>query len=475
MTHGSLEFIKVTDDKILDFMKLAEKKIIFAKPAFLKVELESLVDLSKKRNFVPTVYLEKGEDAIRLGFGETESLEVLLKNAEIIDLKLVNKLRLGILVVDDKSIVYMPELTFKYNESKEMNFPNGFFFNDDITIDIVKQLENDSQNIIVNNGDKESYDLFDLISNKQERQGNEDKIIEKNDSKIIVFPKVKISHDEKSIALKNIEESVNNLTHNPAIDPAKLSEVNFYRNNYKILKRKIHGIKITTRSINLKPFNTLLPKINERLESSWHIFNKTDIDEVQFTNIFEKELGKIDKKYKDDLYQVGRFGTLISSNILNQYKNEVNKFVEEFKEYLKHEDLPKHIKERFEKNNNEKYDRSKLIKIINSSRDELEKYLLSICPENDEDFRRVIFNLHYPLINSYKESNENEKLIFREFISFFVSAKLNFININKIIDDIKVEMDFYDISDELLFNNVDFIKSIQELEINVRSNFKGYK
>ena len=77
--------------------------------------------------------------------------------------------------------------------------------------------------------------------------------------------------------------------------------------------------------------------------------------------------------------------------------------------------------------------------------------------------------------NSYKESNENEKLIFREFISFFVSAKLNFININKIIDDIKVEMDFYDISDELLFNNVDFIKSIQELEINVRSNFKGDK
>uniref|UniRef100_UPI00322174F2 hypothetical protein n=1 Tax=Acetoanaerobium noterae TaxID=745369 RepID=UPI00322174F2 len=220
-------------------------------------------------------------------------------------------------------------------------------------------------------------------------------------------------------------------------------EVNIYRNNYKILKRKIHGIKITTRSINLKPFNTLLPKINERLESSWHIFNKTDIDEVQFTNIFEKELGKIDRKYKDDLYQVGRFGTLISSNILNQYKNEVNKFVEEFKEYLKHEDLPKYIKERFEKNNNEKYDRSKLIKIINSSRDELEKYLLSICPENDEDFRRVIFKLHYPLINSYKESNENEKVIFREFISFFVSAKLNFININKIIDDIKVEMDFY--------------------------------
>ena len=30
MTHGSLEFIKVTDDKILDFMKLAKKKIIIS-------------------------------------------------------------------------------------------------------------------------------------------------------------------------------------------------------------------------------------------------------------------------------------------------------------------------------------------------------------------------------------------------------------------------------------------------------------
>jgi hypothetical protein len=68
------------------------------------------------------------------------------------------------------------------------------------------------------------------------------------------------------------------MNNNPAVDSARLRKVSFYRNNYKIVKMQVCGVRIKNNSINIKSFYTLVPNItNERLKSSWSVFTSDDI------------------------------------------------------------------------------------------------------------------------------------------------------------------------------------------------------
>lgn len=441
MYNNPVSFIKVTTATVIDFIAAAKNRIIFAKPSFFKNEIEAIINTKKLRNISSEIYMEAGDEAVRYGFGETSALKLINDNVEMFNIYTANRIRIAILVVDDRALVYTPNLAFIEGELEDLTFPNGFLCNEDVTEDIVRQFDaKNTSNIEI-----------DSIDN------------------VIIFPGVNISLLKSNEAITDIANSIETLERNPAVDPAKLKRVNFYRNNYKIVKMQVWGVRINNKSLNIKPFYSLLPDVNERIKSSWNIVTSKDIDELQDTKLFEIELDKIKEEFKEYLFDAGRFGCIIDVKKKEEFVKSINKLKSDFKSYLKNEPNEE-AKKRF-KNNNQKTD---LKTILDKSRKELENYLLKLCPEFEE-LKGKIFSEYRNLKKEYENKQKNEEEIIKEFVSLFILNKLKFIDVDEIIERIDIKLDWFDVSDELLFENEDFKKIIDQHGLELRKNSVGYE
>lgn len=444
MSDNAISLVKITTDEILNLISSAKNKIIFVKPAFHRIEMEAIVSVAEKGIEV-TLYLEAGDSAIRYGFGETNALKLLEENLDLVSICLAERIRVGILVVDDNSIVYMPNLTMIEEESSNLSFPNGFLCSSQITKDIVKQ----------------------FLSSQNEDMNNQ-----KADN-VIIFPGGYIPTSAADVVIDDIKTSLENLEQNPAIDPIKLRKVNFYRNNYKILKMQICGIRIRDKQISLRPFYSFLPEIDKRLKSSWEIFTSEDIDLLQSTKLFEMELEKLKKEY---LIDAGRFGYIIEVNKKGKFIKELQVLKEDYKQYFCGTASEEVVK-RFEDNIEDKSetDRVPICELIKISRMNLEQYLYSLCPTENE-FLSKIFSKYRHLKRGYTVNNVEEMSnVIVEFVSIFVFDVLKFPDLEQMINNIDIKWDCYDISDELLFENPDFESIISEYNLDFRDNSSGYK
>jgi hypothetical protein len=60
----------------------ATKRIIYNKPAFSAVEVDALLDIVKLKHINCDLYMESGNQMIRLGFGETAALDLIYRNLD---------------------------------------------------------------------------------------------------------------------------------------------------------------------------------------------------------------------------------------------------------------------------------------------------------------------------------------------------------------------------------------------------------
>lgn len=444
----AVDFIKVTTEEILKFIASAKKKIIFAKPAFLLKEVEALYKAVKVNSVECQLYMEAGDGAIRYGFGETSALELMEKHSEDINIHIAGRIRIAVLIVDEKALVYMPNIAFIEEETIELAFPNGLLCNQEVSEQILSQ--------------------FDGKGEKPRTIGQDDNVI--------IFPKGSIPTSNIGEVNNNIVKSLESLKKNPAIDPAKLRMVNFYRNNYKILKIQVSGVKIENKRINLKPFYTLLPDTTEKLISSWSILTREEIEELQDTLSFEKELDKLKENYKSYIFNAGRFGLIIDVKIKDEFAKELDQLKEDFKSYLqkKGDDT---VKKRFGKYQT-KSDSKELKTILDESREQLKIYLLQLC-RRDDDFILTIFAKDKQLNNKYEGKipgdDETRELLLKEFVEFFVFYKLDFTSVDEIINSIDIKKDILDISDEMIFENPDFERFVQKYNLDLRNNSTGFE
>jgi len=268
--------------------------------------------------------------------------------------------------------------------------------------------------------------------------------------------------------VKTIAKTIASLEENPAVDPSQLRKISIYRNKYKIVHQKISGVKIERKSLNLNQFYTLLPASTDKLHSSWTIFRKKDLDDLNVTKQFWRELKKVEDKYAGSLLDAGRFGKLLEIKKKTNYLEDMTQLVVEFKAYLGGELGPTGKNRFFRKGKNQK---KSLAEILSNSRRELEEYLVSLCPETDI-FMEMIFH-HNPqfrdLVGVY-----SKKAIIEQFVHRFVVDRLKFIDVDDIIGSINVTVDLYDISDELMASP-DFAKVIENHELNVRQITLGFE
>jgi hypothetical protein len=441
------EFVKVTDERVMEFIEQAEHRILFVKPAFYKWEIETIINEKTRKDIsMCEVYCEKGDEAIRFGFGDRDALDLIINNQKKISVQLVDRIRLSILIVDNNCLIYSPRIA-QIDEDKPSDFPNGLFGDKDVVEMIITR-----------------FPTYSLISPEIENKDIEEISNPFEEVKKII----NLHQDGVSQELKNAVET---LKENPPINPSNLRKVNIYRNNYKVLKRQLFGINIKNKRINLKPFHNLLSTNKERLISSWIIFTNDDIQSFQDMKFFEKELQAIDK---DLLLDIGRFGLLMETSKKDDYLSKVNSMKQEFIDFLKgeiKEDNNRFIAYRKDGKKSAK----SLSQVLEDSRSDLIEYLLTLA-NAERSFELTIFNEDRSLKREFENGYINKEKMFEKFINNFVDNKLKFPDKDDLLERIDIKNDFYDISDELLNNNEDFSYYIKKYDLdNLRKYNEGFE
>jgi hypothetical protein len=432
--NSELGFVNVTRESLETFITKANKRIVFAKPAFYNWEIDLILKLQKEKNILCELYFEPSDEAIRFGFGEEDALKEIKKNVSNISIQIVNRIRLAFLIVDDEALLFSPRIAYIDDENLKSDFPNGIYGGNKLTIQIIKFLTTKGIN------DQLSIDIVTDLFDK---------------------PVFEIKQKEK--VESQIKETLSKLEETPPVNPKNLKKVYFYRNNFKLLKYELQGTKIQSKKLNLNPFIRLLEGQNERLKSSWTIFSKEELEGLKDMNLFEKEVKEITNKYIVDM---GRFGYLIPIDKKKEFDSEIKKIKDAFKTYIKSEAKEDNIFIQKSKG------RPNIKAILASSKKELIYYLLS----TSERYSQKIINQNRHLFNMVTDEKMTEQEAFRMIIEEFVDNKLKFPLEQEIIDRINIRIDYYDISDELLYENDDFqelLKRENLLEENLRENSEG--
>jgi hypothetical protein len=426
-----VQFIKVTKESIVSFIGEARMRVVIAKAGYFADEIEKLISLAKK-NIRCDVYVDIDEKSIRYGFGEQAALELINENLDVLNVQSANYIRMAIIIVDDKVMVYSPVALSWEEVPEQIDFPNGFIGGKDLADSLLSQIEGDAVEI-----DIEGMNI-----------------------PIHTCPVVQ-KHPEE--IKREISTTIATLKENPPVDPAELRKTTFYRHKYKLLKMVIHGVKIKNKSISLRPFNNMLPMSNRRLKSSWNVLTREDVESLFVINDFLSQVSATTAKHTFD---AKRYGTLIKLKNIHLLENCIAFQVFELVDHLmrgkiigEEEDKKPAIKS--------------LVDLLKESRTALIDYLFPQAIKDKKCWDQLFAN-DQSLYRRMGEKKIPETEAVKQAVETFVDHRLNFPEAQEMIDLMYVEFDYYDISDELLAKE-DFVEILEKFDIEVRDYEEGYE
>lgn len=433
-------FVKVDEETLIEFLRSAEKRILIAKAGYKCSEVKTLVDLVTKKRIECKVYLDPGEDAIRWGFGQEPALRELNRNCDLLNLQTAERIRMSIVIVDDRALIYTPVALAWETEPKELKFPNGFFGGAEFAEALIEQI-----------GPSESYPP--KIDN------------------VIPFPGCRIPKKDIEETTKEISQTIERLEKNPPVDPTKLRKITVYRNNYKLLKYQEKGVKLKNKSVSLRPFNNLFPELDVRLKASWRAFTQQDIEKVGEIAVFLKEVGAILEKYT--LY-VGRFGYLIKTENKDKFEKDIDKEKGEFLDALKLKpgEKPKNKDSKYVRQpevhptlfgKKDREEKMSLGSLLGQSRSGLKEYMLKIIKDQPIAVEGLFAN-EETLFSMLKKNRVTLDDVLPGVLDTFINHKLRFPEAEELIEKMDVTVDYYDVSSELLHDNADFKEALQKLK-----------
>jgi hypothetical protein len=432
--EGVFRFVKVTKKTLFNFLQKASKRIVIAKPGYFKEEAEALIEIVCSKKIECNVFIDPSDNAVRFGFGETEALKIIKDKGSMLHCQAASHIRMSVVIVDDKALIYVPVALAWENESKESDYPNGIIGGQEFA-DVV-------------------YNEF-VLHNEVPPVPEDER----------VFQETVIKQIEEASTKVQLEQSIKKLTENPPVDPSKLEEFTFYRNNFKILKTEIRGVKIDNKSISLRPFTRLLPKIDKRLKNSWQVFTRAEIKNLEVHKKFLNDINEVwtDHDKKRNLFNIQRHGHLIKASAKGEFEKQLHEQIEKFIQSLKSTETH---------NNNDS-----LAVILVRSRNALIDYLFTNIRGIEGSLPDLFKHNKIQYREFQKEETTKQKdEILKTVIESFVQEELHFPEINDFIEAVDIKCDYYDVSDELL-RDEEFsrILSNQGLHDEIREYGAGYK
>jgi hypothetical protein len=428
---GDVQFVTVSRDTFMEFLDAAQHRIIIAKSGYFKAEIEKLISLVSDRKIHCKLYVDTEDNSVRFGYGEQSALDLISESIEILNVQNVERIRLSIVIVDEDMLFYSPVALSWESDPEKLVFPNGFIGHKCVTEDILKHMEGGENNT---NVDYKSVNPFDICL---------------------------IPQKDKEEVKQELSKTIDNLKKNPPVDPSILQKTTFYRNNYKLLKITVNGVDLKTKKLSLKLFNNKISKVSENLISSWRVFSPSDTKEMEDIKDFNKKKDSLLREFTCD---AKRFGFFINIQLMQKLEDGINAAKEDLIGNLKKERSAEELPNSDNRN-------SSLADLLEKSRNGLLDHLVSAA-ERENDIEGF-FDMDRTLLRDYKDRKIEKKDALRKAIETFVYNIIEFPKVDELIEKIKVQYDYYDISNELIENN-EFTELIEEYELKVRDYEAGY-
>jgi hypothetical protein len=421
-----IQLVNVTTKTLLDFVKGAKKRIFIAKPGYTKEEITAVIGLVKTKGVECTVYIDPKETAIRYGFGDLDAIRLAKSELDLLNLQTIEGIRLSIVIVDDKALVYTPAALSWEEEPSLLSYPNGLMGGQKLVDKILSQFS--------------GPDKAPLVPEN-----------------ISIFPTTTVAQVEKRYIKEILSQTVKALEENPPVNPSALRTVNIYRNIYKLVKHEMRGAQVRNKTLNLNSFNRLFPRPSGNLRRSWQVFTAEDIESISQFPEFVKDITHIIGNHCVD---AGRYGYLMLLSKKKEFEKNIQEKETTFTNML----------------NSGAGSDTALERILRESKNKLALYLTEevmtdlscldqLCKHNRLALKRL------------KDKDwfaDDKKTIMAEVIEDFIDNKLRFPKAKDLIDSIDIKLDYYDVSDELL-NDAEFKDILTKTKVDPRTYTKGFE
>ncbi|MBU1106383.1 MAG: hypothetical protein KKB51_06935 [Candidatus Riflebacteria bacterium] len=435
--QDTISLVKVDQKLINDFIRKAQRRLLLAKPSLFMEEVEAIKAVLQRQTCNCQVFLEEGDHAVRLGFGNLEALKAFLTITDRIKLVMADSIRLSMVLVDDKALFFTPP-ALAWEEgisSDKLIHPNGVWL---------------------------SGEWVDQIFAIYAENRKPDDVIRSLPHNVIPFPVGIMPQGNGPQNIEKVKKAIKDLEENNPVDPMRLRQIQFYRNHFKLVRIEIEGANLRTKSVSLRIFNKFFDGREERLKSSWQIFTPDEVKDFSSLTEIYNRLAKA--KSDHNVISAGRFGNLIDLSKKEAFEAEIRK-------------IESSIKGQAETSSDkEPCLKTKLHNALSNSKEELLEYLLIRFKSNERAVKKLYES--EPLLKKIAANvaNDSEKAL-AERLSAFIDEKLKFPSYETIVSSFNINLDYYDVSDELLNENEDFkafLKKDDDLEKKLRSYEEGF-
>ncbi|MDQ0917566.1 hypothetical protein [Paenibacillus sp. V4I5] len=274
----------------------AKKRIVYLAPSISKDLAEAIV--ARKSNVaVIEVIIDSDPEVFRLGYGEIEGIETLVKGGMTI--RKTSPLRIGILIVDYQAWIFSSTALIIEEAPKE----------------------NTLNSIAVNPSQVQALINSVLSENKRDD-----------------FIQLSILEDEPEISqekftTQDLFKTKKDLNNRPAKQFDKEREVRVYSSYFQFVELKVSGIQINRRTVKI-PTKLINAQNNKAIEDKLRTtYRLIDQDSKLPSGKIEDRIKELRKKYIKSLGD-GQ-GTIILMNLKQEFQEEVDKLKKEIEKLMK--------------------------------------------------------------------------------------------------------------------------------------------
>ena len=226
----------------------------------------------------------------------------------------------------------------------------------------------------------------------------------------------------------------------------------------------VYGWKINNKTISLDAIYSRVPTAQKRLKSKWQVLRLSDLKKLDLAKSFSN-----DKEWvlNEICFNAGRFGYVIDIKDKEIIEETMAYAADIYIHGLSCSKVTKVDDEDQEEENG-------LAALLTQSRSDLERYLLSLISDTPEDDLEKFLRNDHGLWHAYRDGYIEKENVLKAVIKGIVTNELQFPTVQNLVEKVRVETDYYDVSDELLKDPI-FCKRIEAYEVELREYSKGYK
>lgn len=304
------KFLTINSDSICSFLDKAKERVIIAAPGFTDKVSARLINCSDrigKKNVY--VIIDDDPEAVRLGYGSFDTFKTIFLNK--VTLKKQPGIRIGLLIVDDKSFVFNPTPQIIEEEPTKNNIPNA-----------IKLSTNEGNEIL-----DSLFPPDSLFEDEREAEIGAEKLTE-----------------------NEIKEIKTDLENRPPIKPELERKIRVINSQFQFVEIELTGARLQNHSFSLngKDLGIKNDTIARRVTARYKLFDDDQIKKISKKFDLEDKLNKIKKHF---LQNIPKYGNIIDKENRMEFDKAIANFkeaIDEEKESIK-EDLSKLLEKSREK------------------------------------------------------------------------------------------------------------------------------